>query len=155
MKILGTALLFMTSLTLLTGCWGTKNITGKYRTTRAELGFFGTSLELKKDSTFRFHFGGDLISYTDSGRYTLSGRDIILKFYPYHLDTGLEAKLNARDTVYRPKKFYYRNGKIRHYHVDGHVVRRARYYQERNLIFFKWNRWVKRKSYLKKVKENY
>ncbi|WP_285058073.1 hypothetical protein [Pedobacter ginsengisoli] len=155
MKIFATVFLTITSLIFLAGCSSNKNIAGKYRTTRAELGFFGTSLELKKDSTFRFYFGGDLISYTDSGRYTLSGSDIILKFYPYHLDTGLEAKLNARDTVYRPKKLYYRNRKIRHYNIDGHVIRRARYYQERNLILFKWNRWVKRKSYLKKVKENY
>jgi hypothetical protein len=79
MKIYGTVLFIFT---LAVSCQSTKKISGTYYSNFAVIGFFGTKINFKSDSTFDYRFSGDLFRDQATGTYKIEGRLVKLSFDP-------------------------------------------------------------------------
>lgn len=127
-------------------------MTGYYSSNVPDLGFFAKRIQLKNDLTFKFEFSGDLQYHRGQGKYKVVGKTVYLTFDPLKIDTtDIYQALHAVDTVYRPKKFLFKGGKLWSFHVDGHVVRRGQAIsRHRKYLFFGDKYLTKRKMYLQK-----
>ncbi|MHA4894657.1 hypothetical protein ACXZ1K_07900 [Pedobacter sp. PWIIR3] len=130
----------------------TRNIEGKYRTNSALYGFFGSRLILRNDSTFKYHFGGDLINFDDSGHYSVKGRDLLLSYYPVNLKLYQENPLELSDTSHRSYKFRIGRKKLWSYDIHGNVVKKGSALTRHKFLFLGEPRQVMRRMYLKKIK---
>ncbi|MDM1551361.1 hypothetical protein [Empedobacter falsenii] len=65
---------------LLFSCSSSKNLNGKYRSNKAELGFFITELEFLDNKNFIYKFSGDLQYTKLTGTYKLKDNSVFLKF---------------------------------------------------------------------------
>jgi hypothetical protein len=60
---------FVPLIFIIFSCSTKQNIYGTYESNFADLGFFITKIELKKNSTFNYNFAGDLINQSLTGKY--------------------------------------------------------------------------------------
>ena len=120
--------------------FGQKNVIGCYRNNFAELGFFGTRISLKADSTFQYRFAGDLLSDDGSGKYHLIKDTIFLRF-----DKD-SSKYN------RPTKYLYRHNKLFSFNIKtGKIVKYAQGYSKHKEYLFFGSHYRAMKHYLKRV----
>ena len=83
-----TALFFNLVFIGFISCNSTKNVAGTYRNKFAELGFFGTTIRLKQDSTLQYVFQGDLMYDSITGHYTIRNNKLYLNFDKEQEDTA-------------------------------------------------------------------
>jgi hypothetical protein len=154
------ALLVSIATLTFVGCSTTKDISGTYRSNFAEMGFFSTTLKLKKDSTFNYSLRGDLISNEATGLYTLNKRMLLLTYNLTPLDTvyanmyrnsGMKGVDTLKNETNYPKLFYLRNDKIFVSFQNGRIVKRGQTYSKRKKYLFFGSHYYKKKFYLKKV----
>jgi hypothetical protein len=136
-------------------CRGSREVAGVYRSNFAALGFFATGVHLKADTTFTYHFAGDLLTDEAHGIYQLRNDTVYLHYAP---ERPVEARLSAADSTRtgerilsalsatapaRPTKFFYQNHKLYGVNPQGIVIKREQGYSKRR----KWGYWGER--YLK------
>jgi hypothetical protein len=161
--------------TLLTSCNVNEKFIGKYRSNFAEIGFFITKIELKKDKTFHYVFSGDLIYTELDGKYIIKNKNLYLKFNKLKGETESEIiKVNGKDTIvnfenmekthsYELKKeneidyhlkYKISNQKLFAYNVNTNkIVRNANdYFSTRKYLIF-GSKYYKKKKYLMKVEK--
>jgi hypothetical protein len=151
----------LTLLVVFSACNSTKKIAGTYRSNFAIIGFFGTKINLKSDSTFSYRMRGDMMSDTANGKYKIRARFLILSYDPPTVDTTLYAKygkeavlisLVLQNTSSRPYQFYIGHNKLFEADTLGNIHK-----QEQGLsghkkhIFWGQHYMKKRKYYLKRV----
>ena len=127
-------------------CVAHKDIQGKYRSNKAELGFFITEIELKSDNTFDYKFHGDLQNIKLQGSYEVNEKNVYLRFDKMKNELEQIAEIVEGDTIinlnnfnnfhiYDLKtegqtkyhlKYKYSTNKLRPYHIEtGELVRKA------------------------------
>jgi hypothetical protein len=151
---------FVPLIFIVFSCSTKQNIYGTYESNFADLGFFITKIELKKDSTFNYNFAGDLINQSLTGKYYTRKNTLYLEFKTNKGEietekdslTFLEAlygnqhnyELKKENDIEYHRKFKISNGKLFSYRIDnGKLVTAAKYYDGKA--------WLKRKSYLEKI----
>jgi len=140
-------------------CSSNKDITGIYKSNFADLGFFITKLELRKDSTLRYNFDGDLIHQELNGKYTFKNDNLYLLF-DKEKDSMREEELLAgnynnydmrnEDGISFHKKYLFKNYRLFVYGKENKLIKRSRYYSGRKRYLFFGPTWSKKKYYLKK-----
>ncbi len=131
---------------------------GTYRSNFADLGFFITKIDFKSDSTFTYHFSGDLLHDSSQGIFTIRKDTIFLHFVDTVTSTLLNDSLASiaekisSGRHMRPAKYLFRNNKLWSFHVEtGKVVKNAiSYHKTKRYIFF-GSHYYKRERYLRKV----
>ena len=152
-------LIFLIFTTLLS-CASDKKVIGTYKSNRASLGFFITTIEFKADSTFKYNFSGDLIDQNLTGKFSVKQNMTYLKFYKNKGDIEnksdslsvaeiLSGNYHSYDLKEEKRlpyhlKFKICNEKLLIYRVDnGKLVKRSKVHNGKKYVF--------RKVYLKKV----
>jgi hypothetical protein len=152
-------LIFLIFTTLLS-CASDKKVIGTYKSNRASLGFFITTIEFKADSTFKYNFSGDLINQNLTGKFSVKQNIVYLKFYKNKGE--IESKsdslsvseilsgnyhnydLKNKKGVFYHLKFKIRNEKLLTYRIDnGRLVKRSKVYNGK--------KYVNEEVYLRKV----
>ena len=144
----------------LISCVSTKNIAGKYGTNFATMGFFGTKIILKKDSSLEYTFGGDMIHHYLTGHYKIYGHNIYMVFDKEKLDSNLAPGPLFADTLYKTfykgdsifyQEFLYigHNKLFFAYALTGKKVTKARRYNKRKKYLLFGSHYYKRRWYLK------
>jgi len=154
------ALLFLCGLF---SCSSTKNITGKYATNFASLGFFGTTIILKPDSTLSYKFSGDMISHLVTGTYTVSNNKIYMLFDKEILDTNFASSPLFDDTIYvatiknntikYQRYFYIGHDKLFFSNrKTGEKITKAKRYNRRRKFLFFGSHYYKKRHYLRLIR---
>jgi hypothetical protein len=153
-------LLYILLLLVIVSCKTNKNVFGTYRSKFITLGFFGTTIDLKKDSTFKYNFSGDLIDQNLTGKYSIRKNILYLKFKTNKgeredASDSLQIRemfsgdfhdydLKQESGIQFHRKYKIRGYKIFSYHIGtGKLVTRAKYYNGKTYKF--------RKYYLEKL----
>lgn len=146
-------------------CSSQKSFVGVYKSNFPELGFFGTKINFKKDSTFEYTWSGDLEYKYLIGKYFLQDNHVYLKFDKKkgEIDSvkfkndfsefsnfhNYELK-NENGIIYH-LKYKIKGGKLFSYHIKTEkLVTKAQFYGKRKFIFFGPKRYLKRSYLLKK-----
>ena len=141
-------------------CSSTNNIAGKYGTNFASMGFFGTTIILKQDSTLEYTFGGDMIHHHVTGHYKISGHNIYMVFDKEKLDSNFAQGQLFADTLYKTvykgdtivyqRFLYIGHNKLffAHAQTGKKVIKAKRYCKRKKYIFF-GSHYYKRRWYLK------
>jgi len=162
-------------LTLLISCNANKTIEGKYRSNFADLGFFITEIELKKDSTFHYEFSGDLIHTELDGNYKVENKVLYLRFNKLKGETENEiVEVNGKDTIIsfedfgkthsydlkKEKEIEYHlkykisNEKLFAYNIQTNkIVRKAKKYSHKRKYILFGSKYYNKKIYLKKIEK--
>jgi hypothetical protein len=130
-----------------------ENIIGLYRSNFTSYGFFASSLKLDKDSTFHYHFGGDLIDNDLYGTWYLSKDTIKLNnckidttkiLFAQSMDSSLLKTLS--------NKFFIRGQKIYFIDKNNRIIKRVNGYHSRIIEFLSFGKiyYIKKKSFLLK-----
>jgi hypothetical protein len=136
-------------------CSSNREINGVYKSNRAELGFFITTIKFKENGVFEYNFSGDLINKDLSGNYIIRNRTAYLKFKTNKNEVESVAEgLNSNSHNYELKKehnilyhikFKIDNDKLLSYRIDnGKLVRNGKVYDGKN--------WILKPIYLEKIK---
>ena len=155
------SLLFCCILFGLISCVTTKNIAGKYGTNFADMGFFGTTIKLKQDSTLEYMFGGDMIHHHITGHYKIYDHKVYMVFDKEILDTNFALGLFFPDTLYKTvfkgdtilyQSFcYIGHNKLFFAHAQtGKKITKARRYNKRKKYLLFGSHYYKRRWYLKR-----
>lgn len=156
-----TSLLFCYILFGLISCSSTKNIAGKYGTNFATMGFFGTTIKLKQDSTLEYIFGGDMIYHHVTGHYKIYDHKVYMVFDKEKLDSNFASGSLFTDTLYKTvylgdtivyQTFCYigHNKLFFAYAQTGKKITRAKRYCKRKKYLFFGRHYYKRRWYLKR-----
>lgn len=76
MRFIGLAVLILLTFS----CGSQKRTVGSYASKFPTMGFFGTRIKLKPDSTFEYRHAGDMIFDTATGIYFVANKKVYLKF---------------------------------------------------------------------------
>jgi hypothetical protein len=135
---------------------GQKGLVGYYSSNAAEMGFFVTTIQLQKDSTFQYSSSGDLLHNDGRGRYTVDKKNILhFTFDPKPQKDSValleEALSGGPPTL---ERLLYKHGKLYSFHItEGHVVRRGQAISRRKKFLFWGERYLtRRRLFLKKRK---
>jgi hypothetical protein len=144
-------------------CQGSRELVGLYRSNFATLGFFATAVHLKTDSTFTYHFAGDLLADKAQGVYQVKHDTVYLHYTPEQMDAQLLALPDSvravalaisslnHPAVPRPARFFYKHRKLYNVTQQGHIVKREQGYSKRRKWVYWGDTYLKyRKYYLKK-----
>jgi hypothetical protein len=135
---------------------GQKGLAGYYSSNAAEMGFFVTTIQLQKDSTFNYSSRGDLLHNEGRGRYTVDKKNIIhFTFDPKPQKDSValfEEALSGGPPIL--ERLRYKNEKLYSFHItEGHVVRRGQALSRRKKFLFWGERYLTcRRLFLKKRK---
>ena len=162
-KIMGGKLIGFITLILLcffASCTSTKPIFGTYKTNFADLGFFGTTLILKPDSTFNYTFSGDLIHDQGKGIFTVNRNRVFLNFIGsvsdsiessdrFSLMPQLSVSEDNRIIVYK-EALYIGHKKLFFAHATtGEKVSRASKYNKRKKYILWGTHYYKKRWFLR------
>jgi hypothetical protein len=139
---------------LLGACQASAPVSGVYHSNFARHGFFVTAIHFAPDSTFTYHFEGDLLYDNATGTYRLKHDTLYLTYRPDEPpapDSLLQrygivvpdSTLSNPAAVSRPARLWYTSHKLYGVTKQGAVVRRAMGYSRNR----KWLFWGE--SYLK------
>ncbi|MGC4038389.1 MAG: hypothetical protein QM764_20665 [Chitinophagaceae bacterium] len=162
MSKLFSSLLFCFILSELSSCCSTKNLTGKYGTNFATLGFFGTTVKLKLDSSLEFIFQGDLIYHRLTGHYQVYGHKLYMTFDKEELDSNDARGPLISDTLYKTsfkgikivyqKLFYVGHHKLFFgYTKSGKKITKTKRYNKRKKYLFFGSHMYSRRYYLRRI----
>ncbi len=157
-----TAIIFILLLYALFSCSSTKNIAGTYQTNFADLGFFGTTIKLKPDSSLQYVFQGDLMYDSTTGHYSIYDRRVYITFDKELPDTNklyyrfdnmpLKTDNISGDTIHYKVFCYIGHNKLFSSHIEtGKKVTKVRRYNKRKKYFFFGSHYYKRRWYLRRV----
>jgi len=157
-----TATVFLLILCSIFSCGSTKNIAGTYHTNFADLGFFGTTVRLRSDSTLQYVFQGDLMYDSTTGRYTVKENKVYIRFDKEVPDTTklyyrfdnmpLKTAFVEGDSVLYQSFLYIGHKKLFFAHAEtGKKVTKARRYNKRKKYLLFGSHYYKRRWYLKRV----
>jgi len=157
-----TAIIFILILCGLFSCSSIKNIAGTYKTNFADLGFFGTTIRLKPDSSLQYVFQGDLMYDSTTGHYSIYDRKVYITFDKQLPDTNklyyrfdimpLKTDNISGNTIHYQDFCYIGHNKLFSSHVEtGKKVTKARRYNKRKKYFFFGSHYYKRRWYLRRV----
>jgi hypothetical protein len=158
-----TASFFVLLFIGLVSCNSTKNVAGTYRNNFAELGFFGTTIRLKQDSTLQYVFQGDLMYDSITGHYTIKDNKIYLNFDKEQQDTAklyyrfdnmpLKIKVYPGDTIKYKLSYVIGHDKLFSIHVvTGKKVTKAKRYNKHKKYIFFGSHYYNKRYYLKRIK---
>ena len=162
----------------LVSCSVNENVTGKYRSNFASLGFFITEIELKQDNTFHYSFSGDLQHTELDGTYKIEKNKLYLLFSKLKGETETDAiRIVGNDTFvdfeklgnshsYEIKKereikyhlkYKISKNKLQFYHIEtGKLLKRAKKYSNNRKFIVFGPKYYKKKWGLNKLKnKNY
>jgi hypothetical protein len=155
------SILFLALPLLLLSCSSTKSIVGTYRSNFAVIGFFGTKINLMKDSTFGYRMRGDMMGDTANGKYRIQNHFLILTYDPPIVDTTLYSKYGKDAVVLsqaltnssgRPKQFYIGHNKLFVTDSLGNVYKKEQgLSRHKKYVFWGQHYMTKRKYYLKRI----
>jgi len=112
------------------------------------MGFFVTRIQLKKDSTFKYEFSGDMMYNKGTGTYIIEKKIIYLTFDKDSLTT-IEKALSSNGK--RPQKLLYKGGRLHEFTVDGQIVKKGKGLSRHKKFLFFGDRYLTtRRLYLKK-----
>jgi hypothetical protein len=162
MRKIITANVFLFILCSLLTCGSTKSIVGTYHTNFASLGFFGTTVRLRSDSTLEYVFQGDLIYDSTTGHYTVRGRNVYIRFdkeapdtakmYYRFNNTPLKTAFVEGDSIPYQSFLYIGHNKLFFAHAEtGKKVTRATRYNKRKKYVLFGSNYYKRRWYLKQL----
>lgn len=157
-----------TLLIFLVSCSSTKNLNGKYRSNKAELGFFITEINFKNQNDFEYKFSGDLQHTELNGTYKIINDNVFLKF---NTEKGQIESENDSLTVVEILTGNYHNYDLKNesnieYHLkykingkklfsyridNGKLVRKSKYYTNTKKFLLFGSKWKTKGSYLKKI----
>ncbi|SFT98693.1 hypothetical protein SAMN04489724_3184 [Algoriphagus locisalis] len=160
--------LLIAIITLTAACKSTQILEGTYHNNCPIIGFFGTTIKFKPDSTFEYSYAGDLMSDRAIGTYSVNGRTIELSFIeePQEEMIGsytLTDSLGNVDTVYydmninyaessRPTYFKISGNKLYRMNEEGKTFKREQCYSRtKRFLFWGDSYLTRRKYYLKKA----
>jgi hypothetical protein len=139
-------------------CSTTKNLKGTYVSKFAIIGFFATRVTIKSDTTFGYHFSGDLENDSAQGEYKILNNILFLKF-----DT-LKLKIDSADPFHtlvvnhseasRPYQLLFKHNKLFKISKDGQITKmETASVTRRKFILFgqKISKFRKKKYYYKKL----
>lgn len=146
----------------LISCRTTNNIAGSYGSKFAVGGFFGTRINLNKDSTFGYRMRGDLMFDTSNGYYKFKDGYVILYHQPFQPPAsdiqkyGKEAvllswALSTNKHLKHPEKYLARNGKLFFCDTTGKIVKKQFGYSKTRQYLIFGRHWYKRRYYLKRI----
>ena len=150
---------YMTLLLIISACNTTKNISGVYRSNFPIIGFFGTQINLKSDSTFSYRMRGDMMGDTANGKYKVSDRFIILSYDPPTIDTTHYAKYGKEvvlishaltNSSSRPYQFYLGHNKLFQADTLENVYRREQGFSRHKKYIFWGEQYMKKRNYFLK-----
>lgn len=154
-------LLYLSVLLAFSACNSTKSISGTYRSNFAIIGFFGTKINLRNDSTFTYRMRGDMMSDTANGKYKIRDRFLILSYDPPVIDTTLYAKYGKEAVLIsqtltnsssRPYQFYLGHNKLFQADTLGNVYRQEQGLSRHKKYLFWGQHYMKRRNYyLKRI----
>jgi hypothetical protein len=162
MRRLTNKILLVLFLCGLFSCSSTKNIAGKYATNFASLGFFGTTIILKPDSTLSYKFSGDLIYHLVTGTYKVSNNRIYMLFDKEIMDTNfvnsplfddtIHLAISKNDTIRYQRYFYTGHNKLffSNYKTGERITKAKRYNRRKKFLFFGSHYYTKR-HYLRPI----
>ncbi|MCD9855849.1 hypothetical protein LUD75_14080 [Epilithonimonas sp. JDS] len=153
-------LVFVLLFLITASCASKKDVSGIYKSNFADLGFFITTIELKKDSTFEYNFAGDLVNTDLTGKYRIKDKNIYLKFTKNKGDIesksdslSISEMLSGNYHNYNLKnesgfayhlKYLIKGNRLFSYRIDnGKLVKFGKYYSDRK-------KWEKKRVYLYK-----
>lgn len=152
---------YMTLLFVFSACNSTNNISGVYRSNFAIIGFFGTKINLKSDSTFTYRMRGDMMSDTANGKYKIRNQFVILSYDPPTIDTTLYAKYGKEvvlisqaltNSFNRPYQFYVGHNKLFQADTIGNVYKREQGFSRHKKYLFWGEHYMKKRNYyLKRI----
>ncbi len=133
---------------------------GKYGTNFASMGFFGTTIILKQDSTLEYTFGGDMIQHHIKGHYKIYDHKIYMVFDKEKIDSNFAPGPLFADTLYKTiykgdtivyqRFLYIGHNKLFFAHAQtGKKVTQTRRYNKRKKYLFFGSHYYKRRWYLK------
>ena len=162
MQRLTTVILFWMFLCGIFSCSSTKNITGKYATNFASLGFFGTTIILKPDNTLSYKFSGDMIYHFVTGSYKVSDNKIYMLFDKEILDTNfvrsslfddtIHIATSKDDTIRYQRYFYIGHDKLffSNYKTGEKITKAKRYNRRKKFLLF-GSHYYKKRHYLRLI----
>lgn len=156
-------------LLILLSCNSQRNLEGTYRSNKAVLGFFVTTVELNNNDKFNYEFSGDLQHTELSGIYKVIGNSLYLKFNKnkneiestndsltisyilsgnYHnYDLKNESGINYH------LKYKIQGNRLFAYNAKtGNLIKKSKIYTKQRRFLFFGTKWKNEKSYLKKIK---
>jgi hypothetical protein len=162
MQRLTTKILPIVFLCGLFSCSSTKNITGKYATNFASLGFFGTTIILKPDSTLSYKFSGDLIYHFVTGTYKVSRNKVYMLFNKEIIDTNfvgsplfddtIHIATSKKDTIRYQRYFYIGHDKLFFSNYKtGKIITKAKRYNRRKKFLFLGSHYYMKRHYLRLI----
>jgi hypothetical protein len=157
------------SIIFLTSCSSTKKLNGKYRSNKAELGFFVTEINFENDNVFKYKFSGDLQHTELTGTYIVKNKNAYLKFNKPkgQIETQSDSLtvveiLNGNYHNYDLKnesnfdyhlKYRVKGNKLFSYRIDnGKLVTKSKSYSNTKMFLLFGSKWKTTRSYLKKIK---
>ncbi|MBI1780902.1 MAG: hypothetical protein HYR66_05975 [Sphingobacteriales bacterium] len=156
-------LLILVSFASLFACNSSKKITGIYHSRFAVLGFFGTRVCLKTDSTFTYRMQGDLAYDTAAGKFIVQHKLVILNYKPLPIDTSQDY-LNSKGTIdaheaitgnknlKEPLHYLIGHNKLFLTDKKGKKIKRQWGYSRKRKYYFFGSHEYNRRYYLKKIK---
>lgn len=149
-------------------CSTPKNLNGKYKSNRAELGFFVTELEFQNNKDFKYKFSGDLQHTELTGTYKLNDNSVYLKFNTEKGEIESENDsltiveilsgnyhnfdLKNENSIDYHLKYKIKGNKLFSYRIDnGKLVKKSKTYTNSKKFLIFGPKWKTKKSYLKKV----
>ena len=162
MSRLTTKILSIIFLCGLLSCSSTKKIAGKYATNFASLGFFGTTIILKPDSTLSYKFSGDMIYHLVTGTYKISNNKAYMLFDKEILDTNfvnsplfdhtIHITTSKKDTIRYQRYFYIGHDKLffSNYKTGEKITKAKRYNSRKKFLFF-GSHYYKKRHYLRLI----
>lgn len=139
-------LLALTIFIFITTSQAQEKVFGTYRSNIAELGFFGTSIKLKKDYTFEYRLDGDLMHKRGKGIFEIQDKNIILLKFDENIENSwtTQEKLTLIP-VKGTKKYLLKNEKLFVIDKNNQVIKKTQALNNKGKM-------TEQKSYLKKVK---
>jgi hypothetical protein len=111
-------------LTITISALGQRDITGYYSSNTADMGFFVTKIQLNKDSTFKYEFGGDMMYNKGTGMYKIENGNIIHLTFDKDSMTTIEKALSSSGK--RPNKLLYKRGRLHEFTKEGEIVKKGK-----------------------------
>jgi hypothetical protein len=156
------SIIFTIVLCGLFSCNSTENIAGTYKTNFAVLGFFGTTIRLKKDSTLQYVFQGDLMYDSTTGRYSIHDKKVYITFDKEFRDTNklyyrfdnmaLKTNIMSGDTAHYQIFYFTGHNKLFSSHIEtGKKVTNARRHNKRKKYLLFGSHYYNRRWYLRHV----
>ncbi|ASK30659.1 hypothetical protein CEY12_11280 [Chryseobacterium sp. T16E-39] len=156
-------------LLILLSCNTKRNLQGTYRSNKAVLGFFVTTVELNNNDKFNYEFSGDLQHTELSGMYKVKGNSLYLKFNknknePESTNDSLiisdilsgnyhNYDLKNESGINYHLKYKIQGNRFFAYNVKtGKLIKKSKIYSDQKRFLFFGSKWKNKKSYLKKIK---